>query len=322
MLERLEALGAPPSLHWSVLVVDNASTDDTPAVAEAFRARGRLDLRYVHEATLGLTPARLRGARETTADWIAFVDDDNLLESGWLEAMAGAISAHPEAGGLGGRVCLQWAKPPGPAFAPFGYCFAEQDLGDAPLAVQSLVGAGMVLRRAALQACGWTEGPLIADRVGKSLISGGDAEIALRVRGAGFELRYVPGAVMQHVMPAGRAAFGYLLRIAWALGVSEAALGLLDWTGGYEAWSASTAEESRRRSLQARRGFWWSVTHGRELDSAVVWLAAARGYAAGLKKVKALSEDRRAALMGAAHPKAATLPISHATDTLGNFNLG
>jgi glycosyltransferase involved in cell wall biosynthesis len=310
VLERLEGLRSPATLRWAVLVVDNASTDDTPAVTETFRARGRLDLRYVREATLGLTPARLRGAKETTADWIAFVDDDNLLEPGWLEAMAAAISAHPDAGGLGGRVCLQWAKQPKPCFGKFGYCFAEQELGDEPKAVQSLVGAGMVLRRGALQACGWTDGPLIADRVGKSLISGGDAEIALRVRGAGFELRYVPGAVMQHVMPAGRAEFGYLMRITWALGVSEAALGLLDWRGGYGDWSGSTADESRRRSLQARRGFWWSVRHWRQLDSAVVWLAAARGYAAGLKKVKALSQERRAALIGAAHRRIGTAAAS------------
>ncbi len=301
VLQQLEALRSPRSVRWSVLVVDNASTDETPAAAETFRARGQLRLRYVCEDTLGLVWARLRGVTESAADWIAFVDDDNLLEPGWLEAMAGAIEAYPDAGGLGGRVCLQWTKTPKPAFHHFGYCFAEQELGPEPKAVHSLVGAGMVVRRAALQATGWTQAPLIADRTGTSLVSGGDAEIALRLRGAGFELRYVPGAVMQHLMPPERARFRYLLRIAWALGVSEPGLSLLTWPGGYADWNFSKADERRRRLWQAWRGLLQAACRRSGLRTALVWLAAAHGYAAGLRKVRALSLQNRTLLMGAAN---------------------
>ncbi len=301
VLERLEALDTPSAVRWSVLVVDNGSTDDTSAVAETFRARGRLRLKCVREETLGLMSARLRGVAESTADWIAFVDDDNLLESGWLAAMADAIRAHPRAGGLGGRVCLRWVKPPAPLFHNFGYCFAEQDLGKTPRAVHSLVGAGMVVRRAALRATGWTRTPLVADRTGTRLISGGDAEIALRLHGAGFELRYVPDAVMQHLMPPARSAYRYLLRIAWALGASEPGLNLITWSGGYADWSRAREDEKRRRLRQAWRGLWWSARHLRGLRSAVVWLAAAHGYAAGLRKVRALNPQGKSRLMGAAH---------------------
>jgi hypothetical protein len=173
-------------------------------------------------------------------------------------------------------------------------------LGDQPQDVKSLVGAGMVLSRAALMASGWMQGPLLEDRVGKRLVSGGDAEIAARVRGAGFALRYVPSAVMQHVMPPQRARFGYLLRIAWALGASEASLRLLGWPGEYVDWRRYAAKERKRRFGQAARGLWWSLRTGRELAPAVVWLAAARGFAAGVRQVKALSSERRAAVMGAA----------------------
>jgi glycosyltransferase involved in cell wall biosynthesis len=85
------------------------------------------ELRYVLEPILGLTAARLRGARETTAPWIAFVDDDNFLDSGWLEAIARTIGVHGEAGGIGGKVVPDWEVPPPAYLKEFGFCFAAQD---------------------------------------------------------------------------------------------------------------------------------------------------------------------------------------------------
>jgi glycosyltransferase involved in cell wall biosynthesis len=258
----------------------------------------------VYEAEQGLTPARVRGVRETRRPWIAFVDDDNLLAPDWLAAMSAAIHAHPWAGGVGGRVRLVWDVPPLPAAAAFGFCFAEQELGEAPLAVGSLVGAGMVLRRAALEACGWTKQPLLADRIGRSLISGGDAEIALRVRSAGFELWYEPAAVMDHRMPAGRATRGYLMRINRALGATSVLVGLLAWPGDYDAWGAEQRSAEAFRLLQALRGLWWSLTHRREVTAAFGWLSYALGMRSGLRAVAALSDAERAAILGKAAPPA------------------
>jgi glucosyl-dolichyl phosphate glucuronosyltransferase len=123
--------------------------------------------------------------REAGAPWIAFVDDDNLVEPGWLDAIAQAARSHPHAGGIGGRVLLDWEEPPPNFVKNFGFCFAEQDSGEVACEVDSLVGAGMVVRRAALAECGWLERPLLADRIGKHLVSGGDVEIAQPIRGAG-----------------------------------------------------------------------------------------------------------------------------------------
>ena len=71
----------------------------------------------------------------------------------------------------------------------------------------------MVLRRSALIESGWLDRPLVADRVGKSLVSGGDVELAQRVRAAGYELWFAPGAVLQHRIPASRMSRRYLFRI-------------------------------------------------------------------------------------------------------------
>jgi hypothetical protein len=87
---------------------------------------------------------------------------------------AQAIRSHPQAGGISGRVVLDWEEPPPNFLKGLGSCFAEQDLGEAACEIDGMVGAGMVVRRRALVECGWLHRPLLADRIGKRLVSGGD----------------------------------------------------------------------------------------------------------------------------------------------------
>ena len=143
VLSALSAQRVGSDVIWSVLVVDNASTDATAEVVEAHRFHRLLpSLRRVVESEQGLTPARRRGVQETTAPWIAFVDDDNLLAPGWVDAIAQAIRSHPEAGGISGRVVLDWEEPPPNFLKGLGSCFAEQELGEAAREIDDMVGVG------------------------------------------------------------------------------------------------------------------------------------------------------------------------------------
>jgi glycosyltransferase involved in cell wall biosynthesis len=63
-------------IEIEVIVVDEASTDDTPAVlATLSDPRVRI---IQHETPRGVSTARNRGAAEACGDWIAFLDDDDL----------------------------------------------------------------------------------------------------------------------------------------------------------------------------------------------------------------------------------------------------
>ena len=55
-LEAIAALDVPAGCEWELVVVDNACTDDTPAVLERFAER--LPLRRVSEPRLGLSRAQ------------------------------------------------------------------------------------------------------------------------------------------------------------------------------------------------------------------------------------------------------------------------
>jgi glycosyltransferase involved in cell wall biosynthesis len=282
---------------WSVLVVDNASTDSTAEVVDAQRSRQLLPgLRRVQENEQGLTPARRRGVRETHAPWIAFVDDDNLLEPGWLNAIAHAIRLHPAAGAIGGRVVLDWEQPPPAFFKRFGYCFAEQEPGEAACELSSLVGAGMVVSRKALVECGWLERPLLADRVGKRLVSGGDVEIAQRIRAAGYPLWFTPKAVLRHRIPRDRIRWRYLLRVNYGLGGSAALVGALTWRGDWPSWRRA----ARWRSLKAVAR---ALRRSQGIASALTSLSFAIGFARGINACAAMTAEERQALLGAAAHK-------------------
>jgi glycosyltransferase involved in cell wall biosynthesis len=59
-----------------VIVIDEASTDDTPALLAAINDPRLRVIR--HETTQGLPAARNHGAEHARGEWLAFVDDDDL----------------------------------------------------------------------------------------------------------------------------------------------------------------------------------------------------------------------------------------------------
>jgi glucosyl-dolichyl phosphate glucuronosyltransferase len=95
---------------WEVLVVDNASSDDTPSLVAEFCAT--LPLRSVSEEKLGLSNARNRGVREARGTWILWIDDDVTVCPDWLRAYADAIARYQDATALGGPVIIQFEGNP------------------------------------------------------------------------------------------------------------------------------------------------------------------------------------------------------------------
>lgn len=92
-----------PQDLYELILVDNGSSDGTPAVAAQLAARAPVPVRYVVESQLGISPARNRAVREARFDYVAYVDDDVRVAPDWLSAMNAAIE-QTGALAVGGRI--------------------------------------------------------------------------------------------------------------------------------------------------------------------------------------------------------------------------
>lgn len=75
-----------------VIVVDDGSTDDTPAVVE----RGFPDVTYLRQTNAGVSAARNRGIGKSAGEWIAFLDSDDEWKPEKLERQMAALMRNPE----------------------------------------------------------------------------------------------------------------------------------------------------------------------------------------------------------------------------------
>jgi glucosyl-dolichyl phosphate glucuronosyltransferase len=293
----------PTQADWACLVVDNNCTDATADVVAGHLRAGRIPaLRLVHEPVQGLTPARLRGVVSTTAPWIGFIDDDCLLRDDWVRNGIHFALEHPTAGGFGGRVALDWERPPRGYVKRHGWCFAEQDHGPAERVVPALAGAGLVLRRAAIEESGWVDEPLLADRVGHELTSGGDVEMSLRVAGSGYELWYTPACELRHRIPERRTSFAYVAAMTRALGASQAYADALVWEGSVASWLATSVGRLCRAALVSSAMIPAAMrSRTRAADLAISW-SFLFGRTRGYYRVARMDRDRRQALIGGARP--------------------
>ncbi len=219
-LAALEKQQVDETLDWSVLVVDNNSTDGTLHVVQRYSERGLIPgLASVRETQQGLGFARRRAIVETKGALIAFVDDDCLVAANWVQQAMVFAEAHPLVGAFGGQVQLVWDVKPSDVAIRAGGLLAAQQLGDNPLQLPAtgftyLVGAGLVVRRTAIESSGWTEHFALIDRRGRSLSSGGDVEMVLRIRNAGYELWYNSAMQLEHFIPRERATLLYLCHVS------------------------------------------------------------------------------------------------------------
>ncbi len=75
--------------RWQLVVVDDASGDDTTKVLDEVLNGVDTDHHVrVETSGVGAAAARNAGVTAATGDWVAFLDDDNVMDPGWLRAIA------------------------------------------------------------------------------------------------------------------------------------------------------------------------------------------------------------------------------------------
>lgn len=82
--------------HWELIVVDDGSTDSTPAILDRWAAS---DARIIvlHQKNAGVAAARNAAIACARRPWLAYLDSDDLWFPDALEHYARYIAAHPRA---------------------------------------------------------------------------------------------------------------------------------------------------------------------------------------------------------------------------------
>ncbi len=86
-LVSLFALSVPPGAAVRLIVADNDAVPSAEALVERLRARSPFPIAYVHCPQSNISIARNACLAECQADYLAFIDDDETADAGWLSAL-------------------------------------------------------------------------------------------------------------------------------------------------------------------------------------------------------------------------------------------
>jgi hypothetical protein len=217
--------------QWELLLIDNGSRE---LLAEHWDISWHPLARHISESELGLTYARLRGIEESKAELLVFVDDDNVLDSDYLEVALHIAAKYPFIGAWGGSIKGAYETTPPDWAKPFlnllaiGVVYQDKwsnfDLGGET----TPVGAGMCIRREVAQAYRArlknSSYAITLGRRGNELTSGEDLDIAW----AAYDLHLATGLFsalkLTHLIPSARLQEDYLVKLIEEIRYSEVLL--------------------------------------------------------------------------------------------------
>jgi glycosyltransferase involved in cell wall biosynthesis len=210
--------------HYEVIVVDNASTDQTRTVVEARLPHPRLH--YIYESALGLSVARNTGAQAAQGEILAYLDDDAEASRGWLAALMEIYEQNPKVAIAGGRVTLIWPEnqtPPKWLSANMAGNLGAYDLGDelTYITQPGLTPRGLNYSITAdfLNQIGGFDVNL--GRVGKNLLSNEELYMTEKALQMGYQVAYLPKALVAHNVAPNRLAPSWFMSRSWWQGISE-----------------------------------------------------------------------------------------------------
>jgi GT2 family glycosyltransferase len=206
----LAALAAQtlPRQQYEIIVVDNTperARSDEQAALHADVA----NLRWIHEPRPGAAHARNVAMWQAQAPLIAFTEDDAVPSGTWLAALLEAFASLGESVHIvGGPVRPAWSSPR-PAWLADGllpYLGVIDRGADIRLLGEGewVTGASVAYRTAPLRTAGGFAPSLGRAGSGAVLLSNEETDLEERIRAAGGQVGWAPGAVVEHYIDLAR----------------------------------------------------------------------------------------------------------------------
>lgn len=178
-----------PRDTYQIIVVDNGSSDATARIARSYSG-----VELLEETRPGSYVARNLGIGRVRAPITAFTDADCEPAPDWLEQIVRAAAANPGFGVLAGKIELfDEIAQEREVFGDYERLFS---FPQSHAARGNCATANWASETALLKALGGFDA---------ALKSGGDRQMALRIRESGHPLVYIPAMVVRHPVRASRA---------------------------------------------------------------------------------------------------------------------
>jgi glycosyltransferase involved in cell wall biosynthesis len=228
-----------PANKWELLIIDNACSTPIEVLPKEYQLE---NCRVIRETNLGLTRARLCGIRNSISELIVLVDDDAVLDSSYLATALQISHDYPFIGAFGGNIELKFLTTPPEWSKPHWPKLAEREIttpvwsnfNSHPSTLPW--GVGMCIKRqVAIHYFHRTISDVTRidlDRIGTSLVSGGDDDLAR----TSYDLKLATGLFPQlhlfHQIPPHRLTEDYLANLTEAQSYSGH---ILNWLYGSQA---------------------------------------------------------------------------------------
>lgn len=200
MLESFTRLKAPAG-GWKLIVVDNASTDETHDILASFAER--LPLTVLNQPERGKNRALNLAIPHFEGDLVVFTDDDVIPRPDWLAELHRAAWENPEYGQFGGPIEAFWMAPVPewiPRLVPLPVTFALTRSGyeSGPDVNWRTMGPNMAVRAEAFR-----QGHRFDESMGPNsghYIMGSETEFIHRLAAIGFPVWFNARAIVQHMI--------------------------------------------------------------------------------------------------------------------------
>ena len=190
-------LEQPPAVPFELIVVDDASKDETPRLLESYGDRVkavRLD------ANQGFAGACNAGAEAARGELLVFLNNDTIPVAGWLDSLVAHVDAHPAAGIVGAKLLfpnetIQHAgvvicQDGNPRHLYAGFPAAHRAV-NVSRRFQAVTAACMLVRRETFEAVAGF------DEAYRNCLE--DTDLCLRAGEAGYEVHYCHESVLYHL---------------------------------------------------------------------------------------------------------------------------
>ena len=213
-------LGSDPA-SWKLVIVNNASTDETGAILE--RYEDRLPLTIVDVPTPGKNAALTIGMQSVEGDFVILSDDDAIPQAGFLDQWRDAMSSFKDMDVMGGSIDLVFDTPPPNWLLQEKLRFEElyalrDNIPAGPIDPLGIYGPNMAVRKHVFSAGVYFDPSIGPNGADKNYGMGSESAFCTSAAAAGFQTGFAPAPLVHHIVRDHQMTPNYWAKRAFKLG--------------------------------------------------------------------------------------------------------